>query len=366
MEFFVYDILKKHFPGQAVSIYSQSLLIQYLDKKSGAIHGTTKTRRSLANYYAIYSILYFYADDFFNKPDEYKKFEGYEYTKLFSFYRKLYGGSKLQNHALNSRVNGEFRNKVHADKDLILVNDGRYALHIDYLYVQGMDISLAAKEIIEKYVYLLIEKDSALVRSLAEIQNAVSFDEKKSKIGNLLTEDAEARIFEIVSFAILKNHYKTHKIYIGLAPEQVHEEYMQLFKTGRTNANDGGIDFVMRPVGRFFQVTEINHYDKYLLDINKVLHFPITFVIKTVKKKSDVEYEIGQYIQEKSGGMAVILERYQKAFEEVITINELKHWLFLLNEDAINAIIRDIDFYYKMEMNLEEFDTDDILKAEDD
>ena len=120
MESFVQEILEKHFPGQAQQIYTESLLIQYLDKKSGAIHGTAKTRRSLANYYAIYSILNFYVEDFFNNPNEYKKFEGYEYTKLFAFYRGLYGGSRLQNHALNSRVNGEFRNKVHTDKDLII------------------------------------------------------------------------------------------------------------------------------------------------------------------------------------------------------------------------------------------------------
>lgn len=366
MEHFVYEILEKHFPGNAEKIYDQSLFIQYLDKKSGAIHGTAKTRRSLANYYAIYSILYFYVSEFFGRPDEYRKFGGYEYTKLFSFYRKLYGGSKLQNHALNSRVNGEFRNRVHADKDLILVNNGRYALHIDYLYVQGHDISLAAKEIIERYIYLLMEKDSALLSALAEIEEAVSINEKKIKIGNLLTEDAEARIFEVISFAILKNHYKTQKIYIGSTIEQIHEEYMQLFKTGRTNANDGGIDFVMRPVGRFFQVTEINHYDKYLLDIDKVLHFPITFVIKTLKSRTAVQKEIDQYIQEKSGGMFIIQERYQKAFEEIITINEIKQWLFSLNEDAVNAIIKDIDFYYKMEMNLEDFDTGYILKLGND
>lgn len=38
------------------------------------------------------------------KPEEYKKFKGYEYTKLFVFFRGLYGGEKLQNHALNSKV----------------------------------------------------------------------------------------------------------------------------------------------------------------------------------------------------------------------------------------------------------------------
>lgn len=81
MERFVREILEVHFPGQSQKVYNESLLIQYLDKKSGAIHGTAKTRRSLANYYAIYSILYFYVDEFFDNPGEYKKFEGYEYTK---------------------------------------------------------------------------------------------------------------------------------------------------------------------------------------------------------------------------------------------------------------------------------------------
>lgn len=355
MESFVQEILEKHFPGQSQQIYAESKLIQYLDKKSGAIHGTAKTRRSLANYYAIYSILYFYVAEFFENPDEYKKFEGYEYTKLFTFYRGLYGGSKLQNHALNSRVNGEFRNKVRADKDLIIINDGKYALHIDFLYVLGRDVSRAAKEIVEKYVNLLMEKDHALLTALAAIEQASTVDEKKLKISELLTEDAEARIFEIISFAILKSHYKAQKIYIGFTLEEIHEEYMQLFKTGRTNANDGGIDFVMRPIGRFFQVTEVNDYDKYLLDIDKVLHFPISFVIKTSKSKHLMEREIERYIEAKSGGMLVIKNRYKKAFEEIITINEIREWLLELDEESVNIIIGDIDFYYKMELNLESF-----------
>ena len=50
-----------------------------------------------------------------------------------------------------------------------------------------------------------------------------------------------------------------------------------LYKTGRTNANDGGIDFVMRPLGRFFQVTETVDVNKYFLDIDKIQRFPLTF-----------------------------------------------------------------------------------------
>ena len=38
---------------------------------------------------------------------------------------------------------------------------------------------------------------------------------------------------------------------------------IKLYKTGKTNANDGGIDFVMKPLGRFFQVTETLDFKKY-------------------------------------------------------------------------------------------------------
>lgn len=111
LENFIEEILVTEYGKDYQSIYDNSYLIQYLDKKMGAVHGDSKKRRSLASIYAIYSILNFYKDDFFNQPDKYRNFEGYDYMRLFTYYRGLYGGSKLQNHALNSRVNGEFRNK---------------------------------------------------------------------------------------------------------------------------------------------------------------------------------------------------------------------------------------------------------------
>lgn len=354
MEQFVKDILVENYGEEnALSFYEKSPLIRYLDKKMGAIHGDSKTRRSLANIYAIYSILYYYVDEFYQDKERYKQFLGYDYTKLLVFYRKLYGGSKLQNHALNSRVNGEFRNKTSgADKDLIIINDGKYALHIDFLYVYDIDISKVCKEIIEKYISLLIEKDNGLVAVLEELRSAKNCDDKKAKILSLLTENSEARIFEIISYAILKSHYSNIEVFFGYSLETIEKEQLQLFKTGRTNANDGGIDFVMRPVGRFFQVTEVHNYDKYLLDIDKVMHFPITFVVKTLKSKDTVLSEIDEFINNRSGGMIIIKERYQKAIEEIITINELKEWILLLGEESIDQIIKDIDIYYRLEMNL--------------
>lgn len=353
-EKFVEDILKSYYPTDYNNIYSSSLLLQYLDKKMKAVHGDSKTRRSLANIYAIYSILYFYKSDFYNQPEKYKKFSGYDYMKLFNFYRSLYGGSKLQNHALNSRVNGEFRNKFSsAANDLIIIDNGKYLLHIDYLYVKENDISKVACEIIEKYVDLLMAKDNTLIGILQEMTALDDYKEKRSKIVELLDEDAEARIFEIISYAVLKNHYKNVKVYFGYTRDSIKEQYLELFKTGRTNANDGGIDFVMRPVGRFFQVTEVDNYDKYLLDIDKVMHFPITFVIKTKATKENVEKSLDSYITIRSSGMEVIEKRYRKAIEEIITINELRTWIYELNNDDIDGIIRDIDMYYKLEMNMD-------------
>lgn len=357
LESFISQILKEDYPKDYQFIYDNSLLLQYLDKKMGAVHGDSKKRRSLANIYAIYSILTFYVNDFFNDPNKYRKFEGYDYMQLFTYYRSLYCGSKLQNHALNSRVNGEFKNKFSNIKnDLIIMYDGKYLIHIDYLYVDGKDISKTCIRIIERYIQLLIQKDHALLVILEQMGKLKDPNQKRREICKLLTDNTEARIFEIISYAILKSHYSNVKVFFGYSKESIEEYKLELFKTGRTNANDGGIDFVMRPVGRFFQVTEVDNYDKYLLDIDKVMHFPVTFVIKTKDNREDVLIRLNKYINDRANGMLVISERYRKAIEEIITINELELWIDDLADNDIDKIIRDIDIYYKLEMNIEDDD----------
>ena len=353
VESFVREILTTSFGDNAQTIYSDSPLLQYLDRKMKAVHGDCKTRRSLANVYAIYSLLHFYVEDFYGDKKRYQKFRGYEYTKLFTFCRSLYGGSKLQNHALNSRVNGEFRNKMSpGEVDLIISEGGKYLLHPRYLYVGDTDISKVACRIIERYVELLEVKDNTLAGILDEIRAMTDPSAKRDKLRELLDEDAEARIFEIVSYAILKNHYAGQKVYFGMTRDSVKAEALRLYKTGRTNANDGGIDFVMRPLGRFFQVSEIGDYDKYLLDADKVMHFPITFVIKTSKTRDAVLQEMSAYIQKRACGMEIIEQRYKHAIEDVITINELGEWLTKLGAQSVDDVLHDIDVYYRLEMNL--------------
>ena len=66
-ETFIEEILKKEYPNNYQRIYDDSPMLQYLDKKMKAVHGNSKTRRSLANIYAVYSILNFYQEDFYEK-----------------------------------------------------------------------------------------------------------------------------------------------------------------------------------------------------------------------------------------------------------------------------------------------------------
>ncbi len=178
-----------------------------------AVHGNAKSRKSLASIYAIYSILYYYKKTFIIIRMNINSLVVMIIKVYLTFCHRLYGGTKLQNHTLNSRVNGEFRNKFpNATNDLIINNNGKYLLHIDYLYVNKYDISKTCCKIIEKYIKLLEEKRQNIISNFRRnIFFKRVIPKKKKCICKLLSEDAEARIFEIISYVILKNHYKNKK-----------------------------------------------------------------------------------------------------------------------------------------------------------
>mgnify|MGYP003588980237 CR=1 FL=1 len=358
MEKYIEDILIDRYIDEDIAkdVFEKSEILQYFNLKSNAIHGSVKSRRSLANWYAIYGILVFYKENnFTNDKERYLDFDGFPYTNLFNYMRTLYGGEKLQNHALNSRANGEFANKIASvpEKQLILINEGKYMIHPDYIYIDGDDLSDLYIDVVDKYISLLVEKDQGLLHIIDELKNSKDFNNQKDLILNLLREDSEARVFEIVAYALLANYYSKTKVFIGYSKEILEEHYLKLYKTGRTNANDGGIDFVMKPLGRFFQVTEVGSYDKYFLDIDKVMKFPITFVVKTNETSEKVKKDLLSYAELKSGGVKVIKNSYIQAIEEVITINELKKWINTITQNDINTIASDIELYYKLELNIE-------------
>ena len=127
-----------------------------------------------------------------------------------------------------------------------------------------------------------------------------------------------------------------------------------MYKTGRTNANDGGIDFVMRPLGRFFQVTETLDFKKYFLDIEKIEKYPITFVVKST---DDVEV-LKQKLRADAIKIYVIeniVDKYLECIEEVINIPTLLKYFHELEQSGMASnILSEILLQSKVEFNYEE------------
>lgn len=344
---FVATIMYEEYNEEGKKVYQESLLIQYLNSKMNAVNGNSKSRRSFANIYAIYSLLVVYKEI----QESYENFKGTNFTHLWSYCRSMYGGSKLQNHSFNNRIDREFVNKF-GDENLIIQQNGLYKINTKYIELSDYNVADVARKIIEKYVELIRQKDEELGRRLNEL---ASSDEQylKQGLSDFISEDSEARIFEISSYAILRNYYKKQSVYWGESLDCLNKEKLELYKMGRTNANDGGIDFIMKPLGRIFQVTEVMNFDKYLLDVDKILHYPITFVVKTNKTKEVLFSELTEYVKAKYDDEK-IQNKYLEAVEELIIIVDLNEYINKLSLEELKQVLNDIDVYYKLEMNEED------------
>lgn len=334
------------------SFFKKSLLLQYLNLKMNYIDNK-KARRSLGIIYSLYALLVFYNEDFYNRPTTYKSFNGYRFTKIANFYKLLYGGKKLQNHSLNYRINFEFRNKVAPfNNNLIISNDGKYLIHIDYLYVNNLDIARLSISIIEEYITLLKYNDIKLFEEINDLILLKSSTDKKIKLKQLINENSDARFFEIISYSILKNYYRTKQLYFGFSLNNLKKESLKLYKIGTVHQNDRGIDFIMKPLGKIFQVTTDYNFDKYILDLDKLNYYPTTFVIRTNETSEKLKQVFNAYINKKASGMEVLIKKYSNAIEDIITTNELKDYLDILNITSINNILADIKCFYTKEFNI--------------
>ena len=103
------EILNIYFPEQGSKILDSSELLQYLNIKTKAANRGSKSRAGLANHYAIYVLVEDYLNNKFHINGNYSDYEGAKFTTLLQRQRELPFGSKLQNHALNSRLNEEFK-----------------------------------------------------------------------------------------------------------------------------------------------------------------------------------------------------------------------------------------------------------------
>ncbi len=359
-------------------VLESSSLLQYLNIKTKAAERGSKSRASIANHYALYVLVEDYIEGDFMNTTNYREYEGAQFSKLLARQRELPFGKKLQNHALNHRLNEEFKRYFPTEDTQPIIRDvasNRYWVNESLLKItiNGNQVNLASSiiNIIDAYVKARKESFTSFMSECTKLLEIEGKDATVASdfIKGLLRPNVDARIFEIVSYAILKQHYSEKNLFWGWSPDELNEESLTLFKTGRTTANDGGIDFVMRPLGRFFQVTETVDSEKYFLDIDKVQRYPITFVVKTeqssefllekLREQATVKYDITK-----------IVEKYIECVEEIINVPILiDHFDKIVSDGNINPVIEEIILQSRVEFNLEDengekLDFDDDLQTE--
>jgi hypothetical protein len=379
----ILKVLAKNFGEScAAQILHESPLLGYLNTKTKSASRGAKSRGSFANHYALYVVIEDYIKGGFyakESEDPYSKYEGARFSELFARQRQLPFGAKLQNHALNSRLNDEFRKYYPGLGIVPIVRDletQRYWIQEDLLSVEirlgdGTDrvcnIAQAIIEIIDRYVEVKMAAFEGFIDACRQIAELGDKDPEQATefVKGQLQPNVDARVFEIVSYAVLKARYELQSVWLGETQETVEEEPLILYKTGRTNANDGGIDFVMKPLGRFFQVTETVDAGKYFLDIDKVQRFPITFVVKSFDPAEVIKESIKRQAVSKYKVEAVV-EAYMKCVEDVVNIPALlDSFEHVTSSGRLMSVMNEIIVQSKVEFNYnEETSSDDDLDAD--
>ena len=110
----------------------------------------------------------------------------------------------------------------------------------------------------------------------------------------------------------------------------------------------------MKPLGRFFQVTETLDFKKYFLDIEKIERYPLSFVVKSEESKDELLAKIKAdalktYVVQK------VVDDYLSCIEEVINIPVLKSYLYDLEQKSIvPEVLKEIILQSKVEFNYDE------------
>ncbi len=367
MNDFIFNIITDHCNNdqkQAERLYKYAYLLQYLDKKTQSVDKSSKARGSFANLYAIYVLVEDYINKGYMTPGkDYSKYEGMMFTDALTRTRELRFGEKLQNHALNNRCNDEFKKffisetseipiRRNLDTKRYWVNES--LLEVDVPHSGHVNIAPLCIEIIDKYVELKLEGFESFFDELKELNDTVTTNPQNAIdfISETLEPNSDARIFEIVSYVIIKYHYidQTIKYTLNGITKEVP---LTVFKVGRTNANDGGIDYIMQPLGRIFQVTEVLDFKKYFLDIDKLIHYPITFVVKQDISPEKALTKIKEDAAEKYPDPSV-LSQYVHCFEEIITIPSLKQMLTdNISKGHLPQMVEELITQCKVEYNIE-------------
>jgi len=156
------QILREQFGDISDTVLERSPLLQYLNMKTRSAGRGSKSRGSFANHYALYVLVEDYIKEGFGETSSanYADYVGAKFTDLFRRQRELPFGAKLQNHALNHRLNEEFR-KYFPTVDVVPIlretNTSRYWVNENLLIVDvdggnTVNIARAVIAIVDAYV----------------------------------------------------------------------------------------------------------------------------------------------------------------------------------------------------------------------
>ena len=354
------NVLRDIFGSKSELIYSLSPILQYLNLKTRSANRGSKSRSAYGNLYAIYVLVEDYLQKGFDTNNAYNLYEGCKFSELLKRQRELPFGEKLQNHALNHRLNQEFKKWFPTCDSLPVIRETstkKYWFNENLLIctIEGKNYNLAQSiiQIIDEYITSKTNAFEKFINSCERISKLAEADRKEAVdfIVKLLEPNVDARLFEIVSYSILKYYYHDRTVFFGFQLNDIQEETLKLYKTGRTNANDGGIDFVMKPLGRFFQVSETTDVKKYFFDIDKIEKYPITFVIKSTKTPEQLITEIRKKA-EKQYFINANVERYMSCIEEIINLQILiERFDEAVKKGYLNNVLKEVIRQSKVEFN---------------
>jgi len=201
-------ILQDKFGDVGDQIFRGSQLISYLNIKTKSSNKGSKSRGSFANLYAIYVLVEDYLGKNFDRTGMYSDYEGALYTNLFNRQRELPFGQKLQNHSLNHRMNEEFKKYFLTCEFIpILRKNNRYWFNENLLKVKinenEYNIAETVIHIIDAYVEAKRDNFEKFIQTCKDAERLTEVQVREF-IKQMVAPNVDARIFEIVSYSILK------------------------------------------------------------------------------------------------------------------------------------------------------------------
>ena len=365
---FVKACLLSSLPVDRVRSLLENFLLQYIGIKTQAVSRTTTRRGAYGNIGTLLVIL----SNYVQNHDNYSEYSGMRFSDYLTEVRKLSGCSKIQNHAINHRLNEEFRKIFGRTEQVPIIRipipdkaGTTYKINEDLLSVQNQRLekrqfAVLLSKILQLYFHF---RETGSKEVIEQCEKLAAYPvENEEPIIKFFKENLrhnDARTFEVTAFAVLKVWFSTKKILIGENPEKLKEVTLTLHRTGRAHANDGGIDYVLTPLGKYFQATQDFNFSKYFLDIDKLGKFPISFVIQTEMTAEEAKQHILIDARTKYSDTRV-LDSYLSSFDEVFTLKNLDETLDQLRSLPVEVkkrlfkeMLQEYARQYSVEYNIE-------------